>query len=123
MSTALLPTGLHGLNAVYLMDYGWYRVDPRGIRTDISAQFEPPRERLPFTPGSPPDPLRIPISVQVALVRLQRGREARRNDAPCRQNHRTRIQEVATMLVGCWPLHVIDDEDFDRSAGGFELQP
>lgn len=37
---------LHGLNAVYLPDYGWYRVDPRGNKRGVDAQFDPPREKL-----------------------------------------------------------------------------
>ncbi|MCA9137481.1 MAG: transglutaminase family protein, partial [Planctomycetales bacterium] len=40
---------LHGLNAVYLNDFGWYRVDARGNRQGIDSQFDPPRERLAFT--------------------------------------------------------------------------
>lgn len=40
---------LHGLNAVYLQEFGWYRIDSRGNRDAIDAQFDPPRERLAFT--------------------------------------------------------------------------
>lgn len=39
---------LHGLNAVFLPEYGWYRIDARGNRTDIFAEFDPPREVLPY---------------------------------------------------------------------------
>ena len=39
---------LHGLNAVFLADYGWYRIDARGNRDGIDAQFDPPRQRLAF---------------------------------------------------------------------------
>lgn len=39
---------LHGLNAVYLPELGWYRLDARGNRVDIDAQFTPPIERLAF---------------------------------------------------------------------------
>jgi len=39
---------LHGLNVIYLKDYGWYRVDSRGNRDDIDAQFSPPVEKLAF---------------------------------------------------------------------------
>lgn len=49
---------LHGLNAVYLPDvmqdggFGehvdWYRVDPRGNKTGVDAQFTPPTEQLAF---------------------------------------------------------------------------
>lgn len=39
---------LHGLNAVYLDDFGWYRIDPRGNKPGVDAQFTPPIERLAF---------------------------------------------------------------------------
>ena len=39
---------LHGLNAVLLPNFGWYRVDPRGNRAEIDARFAPPIERLAF---------------------------------------------------------------------------
>jgi hypothetical protein len=42
------PYSLHGFNAVYLPDFGWYRVDARGNRQDVNAQFEPPQEKLAF---------------------------------------------------------------------------
>ncbi len=39
---------LHGLNAVWLPGIGWYRIDPRGNRAGIDAQFAPPEEKLAF---------------------------------------------------------------------------
>jgi transglutaminase-like putative cysteine protease len=42
------PYCLHGLNAVYLREYGWYRIDPRGNKDGIAADFCPPREVLAF---------------------------------------------------------------------------
>ena len=42
------PYSLHGLNAIYLKDYGWYRVDARGNKTGVNAQFVPPKEQLAF---------------------------------------------------------------------------
>ena len=39
---------LHGLNAVYLPDYGWYRMDARGNKSTVNAQFTPPVEQLAF---------------------------------------------------------------------------
>jgi transglutaminase-like putative cysteine protease len=60
------PFCLHGFNAIFLPDVGWYRVDPRGNRPGIDAQCDPPLERLAFTPRVPgeiefenilPDPL------------------------------------------------------------------
>jgi transglutaminase-like putative cysteine protease len=48
------PFCLHGLNAVHLANIGWYRVDTRGNKTGVNAQFTPPNECLAFptvTPG------------------------------------------------------------------------
>ena len=42
------PYCLHGLNAVELPGIGWYRLDARGNRADIDAQFTPPQEKLAF---------------------------------------------------------------------------
>ena len=42
------PYCLHGLNAVYLNDVGWYRIDARGNKPGVSAQFTPPDEQLAF---------------------------------------------------------------------------
>jgi transglutaminase-like putative cysteine protease len=42
------PYSLHGFNAVYLPEIGWYRVDARGNRKDVNAQFTPPIEQLAF---------------------------------------------------------------------------
>ena len=37
---------LHGLVSMYLPEHGWYRVDPRGNKKGVNAQFDPPREQL-----------------------------------------------------------------------------
>jgi len=42
------PFCLHGLNAIYLEQYGWYRVDARGNKSDVQAEFTPPVEQLAF---------------------------------------------------------------------------
>lgn len=42
------PYCLHGLNAVYLQNHGWYRIDPRGNKPGVDAQFSPPTEQLAF---------------------------------------------------------------------------
>jgi transglutaminase-like putative cysteine protease len=42
------PFSLHGLNAVHLPEFGWYRIDPRGNKAGVDAQFSPPVERLAF---------------------------------------------------------------------------
>lgn len=43
------PYSLHGFNAVYLPDVGWYRIDARGNRAGVDAQFTPPQEQLAFS--------------------------------------------------------------------------
>lgn len=40
---------LHGLNAVHLPQYGWYRCDARGNKPGVDAQFTPPVERLAWS--------------------------------------------------------------------------
>lgn len=40
---------LHGFNAIHLPKYGWYRVDARGNKQEVDAQFVPPREQLAFS--------------------------------------------------------------------------
>jgi transglutaminase-like putative cysteine protease len=44
---------LHGLNAVCLQEHGWYRVDPRGNKAGVDAEFDPPIERLAFSIAGP----------------------------------------------------------------------
>lgn len=41
---------LHGLNAVLLPEFGWYRIDDRGNKLGVDAQFRPPKEKLAFHP-------------------------------------------------------------------------
>jgi hypothetical protein len=44
---------LHGLNAVFLRRHGWYRLDARGNKSGVDAQFCPPTERLAFHAKEP----------------------------------------------------------------------
>ena len=62
------PYCLHGFNAIYLPEIGWYRVDARGNKAGINAQFSPPYEQLAYKVQLPEeadfqtilaDPLRI----------------------------------------------------------------
>jgi transglutaminase-like putative cysteine protease len=39
---------LHGFNAIRLPEIGWYRVDARGNKEGVDAQFSPPQEQLAF---------------------------------------------------------------------------
>ena len=66
------PYCLHGLNAVYLKEHGWYRIDARGNKPGVMAEFCPPIEKLAFPlidaneqdiPGIWAEPL--PVVVQV----------------------------------------------------------
>lgn len=43
------PYCLHGLNAVYLKEHGWCRLDARGNKENINALFTPPFEQLAFS--------------------------------------------------------------------------
>ena len=45
------PYCLHGLNAVFLEKFGWYRIDARGNKQGVNAQFIPPDECLAFSPS------------------------------------------------------------------------
>lgn len=40
---------LHGLNAIYLREYGWFRVDPRGNKPGVNSQFSIEPEQLAYT--------------------------------------------------------------------------
>jgi transglutaminase-like putative cysteine protease len=68
------PYSLHGLNAVHLPQFGWYRVDPRGNKPGVDAQFLPPVERLAFRPvfseeRTFPEILAEPLPVVVTALR------------------------------------------------------
>jgi transglutaminase-like putative cysteine protease len=47
------PFCLHGLNAVHLPEHGWYRIDARGNKPGVDAQFTPPVKRLAFATEIP----------------------------------------------------------------------
>ncbi|MDQ2864298.1 MAG: transglutaminase family protein [Bacteroidota bacterium] len=40
---------LHGLNAIYLDDTGWFRVDPRGNKPGIDSEFSTDTEKLAYS--------------------------------------------------------------------------
>jgi transglutaminase-like putative cysteine protease len=68
------PYSLHGLNAVYLPPIGWYRLDPRGNREGVNAQFTPPIEQLAFQPqltGEVDFPAIFPDPLPVVVEALQ----------------------------------------------------
>lgn len=68
------PYSLHGFNAVYLAEVGWYRVDARGNREGVDAQFAPPQEQLAYKiqlPGEADFPTIFPEPLQVVVEALQ----------------------------------------------------
>ncbi len=77
---------LHGLNAVYLCQYGWYRVDPRGNKEGVDAQFSPPVEKLAFEPGEGEydlaDIYPEPLAVVVEKLESNRSYDAMIHDFP-----------------------------------------
>jgi transglutaminase-like putative cysteine protease len=71
------PFSLHGLNAIYLPTIGWYRVDCRGNKAGVDAQFTPPVERLAFRLMFPeeknfPQILADPLPVVITALRRHR---------------------------------------------------
>ena len=81
------PFCLHGLNAIYLPQFGWYRIDARGNKEGVNAQFTPPTEQLAFSIGLKgecdfleiwPDPL--PLIIQA--LRKYKTRDELRGNLP-----------------------------------------
>jgi transglutaminase-like putative cysteine protease len=73
------PFSLHGLNAVRLPHIGWYRVDARGNRDGVDAQFVPPREQLAFSitmPGEAELPEVWPNPLPVVIDALRQHTSA-----------------------------------------------
>jgi transglutaminase-like putative cysteine protease len=68
------PYSLHGFNAVYLPEFGWYRIDPRGNRLGVNAQFSPPQEQIAFSLQFPEEidfPDIFPHPLPVVITTLQ----------------------------------------------------
>jgi transglutaminase-like putative cysteine protease len=65
---------LHGLNAAHLPQCGWYRLDSRGNKPGVNAQFSPPIEQLAFHVNFPgekdfPEILPDPLPMVVTALR------------------------------------------------------
>ncbi len=70
------PYSLHGFNAIYLSEFGWYRVDARGNKPGVNAQFTPPQEQLAYKIQSPeeadfPKILAAPLQPIVTALQTQ----------------------------------------------------
>ena len=70
---------LHGLNWIYLKKFGWYRVDVRGNKEGVDAQFTPPHEQLAFALGEHEfdlnDNLTEPLEVVVEALKKYKSYE------------------------------------------------
>ena len=78
------PFCLHGLNAVYLKQHGWYRIDARGNKPGVDAAFSPPMERLAFPiigpqerdlPENWPEPLPVIVKALTQFTSVQQVAE------------------------------------------------
>jgi transglutaminase-like putative cysteine protease len=70
------PYSLHGFNAIHLPEIGWYRVDARGNKEGVDAQFCPPQERLAFETRLPGEQdfqaiLAAPLPIVVEALQSQ----------------------------------------------------
>lgn len=87
LSGERVPYTLHGLNAIHLPNFGWYRADARGNKPGVNAQFNPPVEQLAFLPADPeeklfPEILSDPLNVVVAALRKYPDWELLWNNLP-----------------------------------------
>jgi transglutaminase-like putative cysteine protease len=85
------PFCLHGLNAVYLSDFGWYRIDSRGNKEGVNAQFTPPVEQLAFSTQINgeidfPEILSDPLPVIIEVLRQYKTKDDLWNHLPDIQN-------------------------------------
>jgi transglutaminase-like putative cysteine protease len=81
------PYSLHGLNAVLLPEFGWYRVDPRGNRKGVNARFTPPVEQLAFPISLPgeadlPEIWADPLPVVVEALRTHESADTLWEELP-----------------------------------------
>jgi transglutaminase-like putative cysteine protease len=68
------PYSLHGFNAIHLPGIGWYRVDARGNKAGVNAQFIPPQELLAFKIQLPEEadfPVILDEPLQMVVEALQ----------------------------------------------------
>jgi transglutaminase-like putative cysteine protease len=78
---------LHGLNGVHLPGIGWYRIDGRGNKPGIDAQFCPPEEKLAYLPLEDgerdfPEIWPDPALVVVECLKRNEGWEKVRSNLP-----------------------------------------
>jgi hypothetical protein len=79
------------LNAVYLSDFGWYRIDSRGNKEDVNAQFAPPVEQLAFSAKVVgeidfPEILSDPLPIIIEVLRQYKSKDELWDHLPDTQN-------------------------------------
>ncbi|MBD2091088.1 transglutaminase family protein [Microcoleus sp. FACHB-1515] len=80
---------LHGFNAIYLNEFGWYRVDARGNRADLHTHFSPPHEQLAYRADQPgevdfPEIFAQPLAIVVNALQMHQTLEAILQNLPDR---------------------------------------
>jgi hypothetical protein len=78
---------LHGCNAVLLPGIGWYRIDARGNKAGVDAQFCPPHEKLAWHPAVNgemdfPEIWGDPLPVVIELLKTCSGWQEVRENLP-----------------------------------------
>lgn len=83
---------LHGLNAVYLQDYGWFRLDPRGNKPGVNSAFSVTEEKLAY-------PIRTELGEvdypQVFAQPLKSVLESMKNSESCKTLFYNRPESIA----------------------------
>ncbi|MHB8205107.1 MAG: transglutaminase-like domain-containing protein [Desulfomonilaceae bacterium] len=97
------PYCIHSLNAVYLARYGWYRVDARGNKTGIFADFCPPVEKLAF-PIVKPDEIDLPGIWPEPLPTVTKALTTYRTVQEVYENLQTMESEVLLTIGGSTSL-------------------
>ncbi|MBU0991152.1 MAG: transglutaminase family protein [Proteobacteria bacterium] len=85
------PFCLHGFNAVYLPEFGWYRIDSRGNKAGVNAQFSPPVEQLAYSARIDgeidfPDILTEPLPIIIETLRQYQSKDDLWNHLPDSEN-------------------------------------
>ena len=100
------PYCLHGLNAVYLKQHGWYRIDARGNKPGVNAEFKPPIEKLAFHiadatekdfPWVLAEPLPVVISALTQNTTIEQVFK-----------HLPDLEEIDTQVAGTWRIKLRD---------------
>ena len=82
---------LHGLNALYLPKIGWFRVDPRGNKPGVNAQFSITEEKLAY-------PIRTELGEvdynMIFTAPLESVVEAMKSSKNCQELFETRPEEI-----------------------------